>query len=75
MPNSIISYFGFFFSLLTVATIIGLALKVLGVVSWGLGAILAPWLFTVGAVIAYVIVVVLVVSYADISLDEDDENM
>lgn len=73
MPKTTAGYAGFFLALLTTATIVGLILKVFGVLSWGWGAIIAPWFIAVGLLIMIIVGIVLLVTYADVSLDDEED--
>ena len=74
MPKTTAEYVGVFLALLTTATILGIVLKLTGVLSWGWGSIIAPLFISLGIVIAIVVVIVLIVTYADVRLNDDEED-
>lgn len=74
MPKTLTGYTGVFLALLSIATITGLALKVFGVITLGWWTIVTPLLVSLGLVVAFVLFVVLIVTYADVAFDEDDEE-
>lgn len=73
MPKTTAGYVGLLLALLTTATIVGVILKLLGVLSWGWGAIVAPWLITVGVLTVIVVGIVLLVTYADASWEDEED--
>lgn len=73
MPKTTAGYVGLFLTLLTTATILGLVLKLVGVLSWGWGSIFAPLFISLGVIIAIVVAIVLMVTYADVQLSDEEE--